>query len=191
MTDENSTAAEGTESTANPEPRRNMMTSLIAGTIGAVVGIVPFISGLLFFLGPVTKKKAGDGDDEFIPLGITPDALPADGTPMMVRVYADKVDAWNKFINVPIGTIWLSRREGEDVKCFNTVCPHLGCSVDYVPAENQYFCPCHTSAFDLDGVKKNDIPPRNMDDLKLRTVDGKLEVAYKNFRGVIDEQIPI
>jgi menaquinol-cytochrome c reductase iron-sulfur subunit len=180
MTGENSNPGTTDGSPAAPEPRRNMMTSLLALTIGALVGIVPFVSGLLFFLGPVVRKTK-DADGQFIPLGISPDALPADGTPQMVRVFADKVDAWNKFIDVPIGTVWLSRRGGE-ILCFNTICPHLGCSVDYRASENDYFCPCHTSAFDLDGTKTNMIPPRNMDGLQVRTKDGLLEVEYKNFR---------
>lgn len=180
----NETSTDSTSNLTGPEPRRNVMTQLAAGVIGAFVGIVPFASGVLFFLDPITRKKstAGGGEGSFIPTGVSVDSLPADGSPMMVRIVADKIDAWNKFTDVPIGTVWVSRR-GEEIKCFNTVCPHLGCSVDYRPSDNDYFCPCHTSAFDLDGAKKNQIPPRDLDGLNVRVADGKLEVEYKNFHG--------
>ena len=180
MTDQSTTSSISNPS--GPEPRRNVMAQLMAGVIGAFVGIVPFVSGLLFFLDPITRKKSdvSGGEGEFIPTGVSVDSLPADGTPMMVKIVADKVDAWNKFVDVPIGTVWVSKHEGQ-IKCFNTVCPHLGCSVDYRPSGNDFFCPCHTSAFNLDGTKKNQIPPRDMDGLNVRVADGKLEVEYKNF----------
>lgn len=177
------------ETNDSAQPRRNMLTQLLAGGIGTLVGLVPFASGLAFFLGPLRKdKQASDGDGDYYPLNITADSLPADGTPQMVRVIADKVDAWNKYKDVPIGTVWLSKRDGE-IKCFSTICPHLGCSVEFRTAKNDYYCPCHTSAFDLDGCKQNLIPPRDMDALKVRVNDGRLEVQYKNFRGATSEQI--
>ena len=42
-------------------------------------------------------------------------------------------------------------------------CPHLGCAVNLTADGKSFLCPCHTSAFDLEGTKKNAIPPRNMD----------------------------
>ena len=171
------------------EPRRNVVKSVLAGAISAVLGAVPLGTGLLFFLDPLKRKKSSAGEGNYIPLGVNADAIQEGAEPQMVRVFADKIDAWNKYKNVPIGTVWLTKQDGE-VRCFNTVCPHLGCSVDYRPSENDFFCPCHTSAFALSGEKKNAIPPRDLDTLELRTRDGQLEVDYKNFRAGDAEKIP-
>ena len=81
----------------------------------------------------------------------TLDAIPADGTPAKFAVVADKVDAWNRFTNVSIGAVYLRLVDGVP-KALHTICPHLGCFIDYRPGNNDFFCPCHNSNFKLDGV---------------------------------------
>ncbi len=142
---------------------------------------IPAAFGGLFFLDPLLRKRNGTGasgggaakkDEEgFIRLDVTADVIPADGLPVAVTVRDDSEDAWNKFLNVPVGSIWLRKDASGTLTAFNSVCPHLGCSVNYRRSENDFFCPCHTSAFSLDGKKTNEVPPRDMDslDVSLRT----------------------
>lgn len=193
----------------NPDaeiPRRSMMKSVAAGVLGGVVTIAPLIPGLAFFLNPLLKKKGGatgsggnrKDADGFIRMDVQFSALPEDGTPQEFTVYDDKIDAWNRFNDVPIGSIWL-RRVGKDVIAFNSLCPHLGCAVGHRPGEGDFFCPCHTSAFDLDGNKKNEIPPRGMDALDIRRkTDGEevgdgeeIWVRFENYRAATEEKIPV
>jgi menaquinol-cytochrome c reductase iron-sulfur subunit len=182
--------------------RRNFMTQVLAGVIGAVVGIVPFIYGLLFFLDPLIRKRAGAGESRpggpvkdkngFIKMGITADALPADGSPQMFKIRDDINDAWNRYLDVEIGTVWLRRTKEGEVMAFSSICPHLGCAVDYRKSNQDFYCPCHTSAFDLDGKKKNVIPPRNMDSLTLKPDTGnEIWVKYETFRATLPEKKPI
>ncbi len=42
-------------------------------------------------------------------------------------------------------------------------CTHLGCSVPWVEAENQFHCPCHGSLYDKSGVVLGGPAPRPMD----------------------------
>ena len=155
-------------------------------------------------MGPLSGRRgkkagAGGGNEEFIKLRINTDAVPADGTPVAVTVIADQVDAWNKYKDVPIGSIWLRRKSDGSLVAFSSTCPHLGCSVDYRVSDNDFYCPCHTSAFDLDGERKNKVPPRTMDDLEIFTaIDGErdeagteLWVRYQNFRGGTDQKIEV
>lgn len=184
-------------------PRRGFLTRFSAGLVGAIAGLVPFLSGLVFFFDPLLRKRAqgGEGgsvekDDEgFVKLDVTATALPEDGTPQLFKVRDDVVDAWNKFLNVEIGSVWLRRNPGgdpSDIAAFTSVCPHLGCTVDFRPSERDFYCPCHTSAFELDGEKKNEIPPRDMDSLKLKVKDdGSIWVKYEKFRATIPEKVPI
>lgn len=181
--------------------RRGFLTRFAAGCVGLVVGLVPLITGIIFFLDPLLRKrraKASSGGVEkdekgFLNLGISIEALPADGTPQLVKVHDDVVDAWNKFLNVEVGSVWLRRISagGEnEVVAFSSVCPHLGCAVDYRSFARDFYCPCHTSTFDLDGTKKNDIPPRNMDRLLVRVKNGKtLWIKYVKYRSGTPEQI--
>ena len=173
----------------SPEPpRRNFLVQALAAGLGALVGLVPASIGGLFFLNPLIRRTGGAGD--FIPLGLSVDGLPDDGTPQRVTVRADIVNVWNKSPNQPIGSIWLRKIEGQ-VIAFNTICPHLGCAVDHRPAENDFYCPCHTSAFALSGERKNDIPPRGMDVLDVEVRDGAVWVKYQEFRGATSEKVPV
>ena len=45
------------------------------------------------------------------------------------------------------------RREGgaEDFVALSSTCPHLGCKVEWMREEQQFFCPCHRGVFDADG----------------------------------------
>jgi len=53
--------------------------------------------------------------------------------------------------NTPIlnveGKFFLLRPEGGIIAAYRK-CTHLGCTVPYVPAENQFHCPCHGSIYD-------------------------------------------
>jgi menaquinol-cytochrome c reductase iron-sulfur subunit len=191
--------------TAFEPPRRGFFVKFLAGALGIIVGAVPFVTGLLFFLDPLIRDgkatpKGQEGnnpegvekdEDGFVNLNVTIDALPADGTPQSVKVHDDKVDAWNKFLNVEVGTVWLLRNK-DGVTAFNTVCPHLGCSVDYRQWKSDFYCPCHQSTFDLNGDKLNPTPPRSMDQLEVKVKDGKnVWLKFQNFRGATSEKIAI
>ncbi len=192
---------ESEDESEDESARRSFLTQVLAGTIGAVVGLVPVLSGLVFFLDPLIRGGEGAGasgegggsskDAEgFIKLPVTRALLPADGTPQQVTIEDDLVDAWNKFPKVPIGSVWLRRSESGEVVAFNTVCPHLGCAVEFRGAKNDFYCPCHLSAFKLDGTKDNPIPPRDMDGLAVKPNTGEeIWVQYKNFRGGISEKV--
>ena len=174
-------------------PRRGFFVQLVTAAIGSVVTLVPLVSGSWFFLDPLLRKnRKKSADAGFLPLNITIDALPEDGTPVKLDVVADKIDAWNFYPKVPIGNVWLRRLESGDVLAFNAKCPHLGCTVGYRGADQDFFCPCHTSAFDLEGNRTNDIPPRDMDALETNVDnDGQIAIQFVVYRTGESEKIPL
>lgn len=191
-------------------PRRSALVHLLTAFLSFIIVTVPASIGGLFFLDPILrKKKSADGksagaaarkdESGFIRLDLTRESIPADGTPVSVTVLDDIVDAWNRFANVPIGSIWLRKVGDGPILAFSSVCPHLGCSVNFRQAEGDFFCPCHTSAFDLDGKKTNEVPPRDMDSLtvSMRT-EGKddpkgneIWVKFEKFRGARADKVAI
>jgi cytochrome b6-f complex iron-sulfur subunit len=42
-------------------------------------------------------------------------------------------------------------------------CPHLGCTVNWIKAENQFLCPCHAASFDFFGNYEGPPVPRPLD----------------------------
>ncbi len=55
-------------------------------------------------------------------------------------------------------------------------CTHLGCTVPYDPVQGQFVCPCHGSAFTLDGQVLNPPAPRPLDLFALSIRDGQVVV---------------
>jgi menaquinol-cytochrome c reductase iron-sulfur subunit len=177
------------QSADSSEPRRGFLTQVLALAVGAIVGLVPLLTGLLFFLDPLVRRRKGSDVDRYIRI-TTLDSLPSDGQPQMFRVLTDKMDAWNKFVDEPIGAIFLRRIDGDEVTAFNARCPHLGCAVDYRGAQQRFVCPCHDSSFDLSGVRSNAIPPRDLDSLEVEIRDGnEVWVKFEKFRAGTEEKI--
>jgi menaquinol-cytochrome c reductase iron-sulfur subunit len=168
-------------------PRRNVLAAVGAVLIGGFVSLVPIAAGLGTFLDPILRRRrAGKGNGAARPpiRVASLAALPADGTPVQVPVIADLTNAWNREPNQPIGAVYL-RRQGDEVTCFNAICPHAGCFVGYSAERKVFQCPCHTSSFELDGQRIMPSPsPRNMDDLAVdqdKLTEGEVWINFVNY----------
>lgn len=150
------------------ERRQFLAASVAAGAVGAVLTLFPLGAGALILVDPLRKKRATGGEHggSFIRVASI-DSVPEDGTPVQIPVIADLTDAWNREPNQPVGAVYLLR-QGDQVKCFNAICPHAGCFVGYAEERKIFQCPCHTSAFELDGSIIAPSPsPRAMDELEV------------------------
>ena len=170
--------------------RRGFIKFLCA-FIGTLISAVPFGAGVWSYFDPLAKRnKGGGGGDGFV-MVTTLDAIAADGSPAKFSVVADKVDAWNRFSNVSIGAVYLRLVDGVP-KALHTVCPHLGCFVDYRPGNKDFFCPCHNSNFKLDGSLAVGVSPRRMDPLDIQ-IRNKTEVwvKFQNFQPGHSDRVPV
>jgi len=172
------------------DTRRSFAKKLLAGLLGSLLGLVPLGAGLAVLLDPLRRRASDRGSVRVAAL----EALPADGIPRKFPVLATRVDAWNKFSQVPIGAVYLRRTNAGQVEAFNVVCPHAGCFVDFLPERGRYLCPCHNSTFNLAG--KIDDPaspaPRGLDTLEVRVDDrGEIWVKFQNFQAGRPEKIPV
>lgn len=169
-------------------PRRSFLTQATAIVVGGLAGLVPFASGVLFFLDPIIRhRKSAVGSDGFLHAANVSE-LPTDGTPERFVLKADVYDAWTLYRNRVLGSVYLRLMPNGQVIAFNDTCTHLGCKVDYQASNKRFFCPCHHSAFDLDGKRQNKTPPRDMDDLTVEIRDGEVFVKYQNFRTATPEK---
>ena len=183
------TQSEENVATEDNQGERRGFIKFLCIVIGGIVSAVPFGAGIWAYINPLTREKGVDGDGF---LKITSlDAIPDDGTPAKFSVIADKEDAWNKFKNISVGAIYL-RKEAGKVKALHTVCPHLGCFIDYRSSKSDFFCPCHNSNFKLDGSIVSGVSPRPMDPLEIE-IRSKVEVwvKFQNFQPGHDHPIPL
>jgi len=175
---------------AQPE-RRDFLAKSAAVCLGTITVLIPAGAGIATMLDPL-RRKATAGT--FVPV-TTLSALPEDGTPRRFEIIADRVDAWNKFPQVPIGAIYLRRIGTEQVEALNVTCPHAGCPVEYKPASHFFLCPCHDSRFNLNGslvAGAKSPSPRGMDTLPVEVRNGaEVWVKFENFEAGTAKKIPL
>jgi len=178
------------------QPDRRGFIKGASCAIGAAIGVVPMAAGVRVAMDPLSRQETVV-DAEFIRLAEVSD-LEA-GVPRKFAIVEDKRDKWSRYKDVPVGAVYLLLEKAEDSKssepkviAYNTVCPHLGCFVDYRPEQQDYFCPCHDSNFALDGTLKKGVSPRGMDSLEVKLRNGsEVWVKFQRFKANASEKIAI
>jgi len=65
----------------------------------------------------------------------------------------------------------------QEIYALKTVCTHLGCTPNWLEAEQKFKCPCHGSGFYKDGINFEGPAPRPLERYAIRVAeDGQLEV---------------
>ncbi|MCY2965318.1 MAG: Rieske (2Fe-2S) protein, partial [Planctomycetota bacterium] len=117
------------------------------------------------------------------------------GVPRRVVLRDQRTDAWTKYAEGTIGAVWVVRTGEADVDVFSVVCPHLGCPVDYVAEEKQFFCPCHAASYAANGTTIAGPQKRGLDRLesKIESVGGEpwVSIVFAKFEPGIPEQVPL
>lgn len=175
----------------NPKgpPRRGFLAGAGALAAGALATVVPVFSGVLSLFDPLRKSGGASGMVMVTKLGV----LPESGTPQKFTVTTDQVDAWTTYRNTPVGAVYL-RRTDDGVTALNVVCPHAGCFVNLTEGGESFACPCHESAFSLDGsISDPDSPsPRPMDELDVEIRNGdEVWVEFRNYLPGREEKVPV
>jgi len=152
--------------------RRSFIAAVATVVTGAVALLTPLAAGLAVFLSPLFRRAK----NSLVRVALLEQVLD-DGAPRNFPVVADREDAWNRYPSQRIGAVYLVRQPGEQKPvAFSAKCPHAGCFIGYTPGETRFQCPCHTSAFNLDGTRLHgdqEVAPRGMDTLpvELREIE--------------------
>ncbi len=77
---------------------------------------------------------------------------------------------------VNAGRFYLVRLEDGGFLALYRKCTHLGCAVPWDPARDQFVCPCHASAFEVDGEVLNAPAPRPLDRFPVSIENGMVRV---------------
>lgn len=132
-------------------PRRAVVAGAGAAAVGAAISVAACgtSSGASNPPAPSASSTSSPADG---PLGTVAD-VPVGGG----RIYADR----RVVVTQPTEGVF---------NAFSTVCPHQGCAVTTV-TNGEIICPCHRSAFGLDGAVRSGPAPRGLDPVPV-TVDG-------------------
>src|SRR5689334_17166076 len=169
------------------EDRRTLL-KVLSGVLGGGAAAAVGLPALRAFVDPVDRTTVS-GSGGFVPVAALA-AVPADGTPVKVPVVIQQPkDAWARLPPTQMGAVFL-KKSGDTVIAYSTVCPHLGCGVDYAGDKNAFGCPCHESAFDIEGKVSGGPSPRGLDQLETRIAKDMIEVRYQTFKQGTKEKIP-
>ena len=173
------TAAADQSLVAGESINRRSFLGVLLGFGAAVVGAALSIPLLRFALHPLlTTTTRTDWSDvgkleEF-------ESLTA---PVKKLITVEQRDGWRKIISEK--AIYVLPAKDGVMRILSPVCPHLGCSIPWVEAKQQFICPCHTAIFAVDGALISGPSPRPMDDLESKVEEGVLKVRYQYFRQLI------
>ncbi|MBI3876524.1 MAG: Rieske (2Fe-2S) protein [Verrucomicrobia bacterium] len=176
------------QSSTAPQSRREFCKKACSVAIGGAISVVPVAAGVAVYLDPLRRNAPGGTLARVTSL----DSLPTDGSPVLFPVIATRVDAWNR-TTAPVGAVYVRRVSEKKLQVFTVTCPHAGCAVEFQPEQNGYFCPCHNSAFSLEGKRTPDSPAaRDLDslDYEIRK-GGEVWVRFQQFQTGQAEKTPV
>ena len=169
------------------ESRRGFL-KVATAALGALVGALAVVPGLGFLAYPLRERTVGGGEEptRVASLG---DLRP--GRPQRVNVVGSLKDAWLRLDGQKLGGCWLVKQPDGRVRAFSTVCPHLGCGVDWNDRTRAFECPCHGSVFGPDGRRQSGPTPRDLDELAVETSGDDVRVSYRRFRLSVPRKEPL
>ncbi|HLT36698.1 MAG TPA: ubiquinol-cytochrome c reductase iron-sulfur subunit [Enhygromyxa sp.] len=179
----------GPPSNAAADDSRRTFLKVGVGALGAGLAAVVVAPALRYALWPLAEGvEVTSGGEEFVVVG---DRGQFGKQPIKVDIYADRIDAWNRVENVKIGSAWVVEVDGE-LHAFSTVCPHLGCAVDWSADIGKFKCPCHRSAFAVDGTPEEGPAPRSLDALDIEPrEDGLIAIRYERFKQGVEDKVKV
>jgi len=158
----------------------------------SLIGLVLAVPALAYIVTPLRKRNREGSFDTLARLS----QLEV-GVPRSFAIIEERHDAWVRYPRERVGSVWLVRQKAGAkpvVVAFSAECPHLGCAVNLAPGGHGFVCPCHTSAFDLEGKPENRVPPRPLDRLDVEITDAadpEVRVKFQQFRSQIEEKVPL
>lgn len=125
------------------------MAALLTGTVVAVVGPI-----LVYVWAPPPKgqKKTGltvslnGAVDSIPPKSVVTFSAPTNSAFLMATGGGQNAPG-----DATFGGFLVNPGEGQQLMCFATRCPHLGCSVGFTQNLGIFQCPCHGSEFNVRG----------------------------------------
>ncbi len=158
----------------------------------SLIGLVLTVPAVAYIASPLRKRHRESSFETLARLSQL-----AVGVPRSFAIIEERHDAWVKYPREPVGSVWLVRQPAgtkPEVVAYSAECPHLGCAVNLAPGGHGFLCPCHTSAFDLEGKPQNQVPPRTLDRLDVEiseAADPEVRVRFQRFRSQIEEKVPL
>ena len=100
----------------------------------------------------------GGATQQWVPVAKLDD-LPAGQITTVLLKYDTRSGIYTNNVATPV----IVSRLGDEIVCYKSACPHLGCTVHWDGPSDQFRCACHGGAFDRQGGVTAGPPPRPLD----------------------------
>lgn len=168
----------GGEPTSGRVSRRSFFGALV--TAGSVwVSAVLAIPLVRFALFPLRDSGNQVPWSDIGPL----EGFKAATAPVAQPLNVERMDGWQLITERQ--TVYVVAASGGQPRVLSSVCPHLGCTVQWRPEKDRFICPCHGGTYAPDGSRLAGPPARGMDELPTRIQDGRLYVQFESFRQLL------
>ena len=148
--------------------RRNFYVVAIYG-LWAAISAALGLPALVYLLFPPKAKKS----NEWIEIGDIARMAPL--SPVELTYRRTRVDGW-KVISEK-STAWVVKSADNQVTAFGPQCTHLGCAYHWDDPSHTFICPCHTSAFSIDGKVLAGPAPRPLDRYEVKVDGSRLQIG--------------
>ncbi len=175
---------------ASTSAGRRRFLGFLTNLLMTVIGLLVAVPALGYVLGPLRRKSEEESSGApFV------DAGPLSELPLnqwrLLSLETVQRDGWKK--TRQRHAIWVSRQDASErgVTVLSSICPHLGCPVNWHPDQSQFVCPCHGGTFNPEGRHTGGPPPRSMDRLEFQVRGGRLWVRWQDFKIGVASRIPV
>jgi quinol---cytochrome c reductase iron-sulfur subunit, bacillus type len=160
-----------------PRSRRRFITTVFSTTSALIAGILAVPLGGFYAL-PALKRRelvwAEVGRIDEFAVGEVEFAVLK---PLTQPVWPEAAPKMGAFI---------SRKGDGSFDIFHTHCTHAGCPINWNPAAQRFFSPCHGGVFDCDGRVLAGPPPRPLDRYEWKVENG---VLYAGRIYMVDDRL--
>jgi menaquinol-cytochrome c reductase iron-sulfur subunit len=162
-------------------PRRSFFNVIVAagGAIMTAILGVPIVRAALF---PVFDASSANPWSDLGPL----ENFKNLSKPLTQPLALERRDGWS--LANANQTLYLVAGASGQPRVLSSVCPHLGCTVQWRAEQDNFHCPCHGGTFAPDGCRISGPPARGMDELPTRVQDGHLYVQFETFRQLLADK---
>ena len=173
---------------ADTGSNRRRFLGFCTNMLMAVIALLVAVPAFAYFLAPL-RRWPEDGGPTFADAGPLTE-IPV-GQWRLVTVEIVTQDGWKK--TRVRHAVWVRRQaEGDkSITVLSSICPHLGCPVNWHPDQSQFVCPCHGGIFNAEGRNVAGPPPRPMDPLDYEVRANRLWVRWQDFKIGVAERVPV
>jgi Rieske Fe-S protein len=148
--------------------RRSFFLVGIYGLWGLITGALAIPASLYLLLPPRLRRQS-----QWVEVGDISNLKP--DTPEEMIFKRSRVDGWK--VVTERTSAWVVKTGSGEIFALAPGCTHLGCAYHWNSQQKEFVCPCHTSAFSIDGKVLTGPAPRPLDRYEVKVEGTKLLVG--------------